>query len=306
MDPEQFSARGQLVRCLTPDRLELHGFLAEPASPTSRKGIVVHIHGQFNNFYRPHFVGPLSRAITDAGFSFLAVNTRALEFSVELRRYQSNGSSQSERPFGGSHEIFSDGVRDLEGWLKFACELSERVILMGHSHGALKATHYLDRGERAQKIAATVLLSPSDDVGTQRKALGKDFDTALAIARSMVGKGEANSLMPDWAYGYPISAAAYVDMFSYNADLAIFRFDEPTEGFRELGHIDVPTFVAFGSHDVATSSVDSHEAIKLIRAALPPSTPFSGTVIADASHTFAGHEEELARVIVDWLQGTFD
>jgi pimeloyl-ACP methyl ester carboxylesterase len=253
----------------------------------------------FENFYLPLFITPLAHSITAIGSFFLTVNTRAHDYIIYCRRQQDTNSFTWERQ-GGSYEIFSNCLLDIEGWLTFSEALSAKVVLMGHSHGALKATYYAIHRNQDSRIIGIILLSPSDDIGLQERHLGSRYYETLTLARTMVNEGKGDELMPNWAYGDAVSATMYVDMFSEKSDLAIFRFDEPSVGFKDLKQVRVPTLAVFGESDKATSSVSSQTAIDLIKASLTPNVPFEGRIVRGGNHHYLGHEREMAEYITDW------
>ena len=170
---------------------------------------------------------------------------------------------------------------------------------MGHSHGALKSAYYASTRGKHSRISGLILLSPSDDVGLQKQKLDDRYNEALTIAKTLVNNGKGTDFMPPWAYS-AVTAAMYVDMFSSDSDLAIFRFNEPSEGFKSLSQINVPTLVIFGENDKATSSVKSQKAIDLIRTSFPEGIPFEGKIVQGANHNYLNHENELCAYITEW------
>lgn len=292
------STLGRVAHTLTPDSLELEGFFAEP-SHESESVIFVQIHGMFENFHLPLFIKPMSERITESGFSFLTVNTRAKDYFVYFRHYKEDGSFIWKQE-GGSYEIFANCIPDIKGWLNFCETLNKKVILMGHSHGALKAAFYGGTHPDDHRILGLVLISPSDDVGGQISKVGDKYDEYLEIAESMINEGKGNEFMPDWTYGQPVTASMYFDMFRSNSDLAIFRFDDPNSGFDLLHNIKQPILTIFGSNDVATSNVTSERALELIDIALSSAPSHTRKVIEDADHHFIGKEKILSNTIVNW------
>jgi len=302
MPKNKLSIRGRLARSLTPDKLELEGFLCEPEKETEPI-VFLHLHGMFENYTLPLFIDSLTNHITQNGQNFLTVNTRAHDYFVYFRQWNAEHAFNWVQA-GGSYEIFSKCLLDIEGWLNFCKNINKRVVLMGHSHGALKTAYYAAHNPDDPRIIGLILLSPSDDVGLQKQAIGNRYDEALQLAERMINDGHENDLMPGWAYGQPASAAMYVDMFSPGSDLAIFRFDEPSEGFTLLQQINVPTLSIFGSDDIATSTATSEKALELIHSSLSSSLMFNRIVIDSANHHYVGQEDALAQIIVNWANQT--
>lgn len=297
------SERGRLIRVLTPDMLELEGFLTE-TSGESEPIIFLHIHGMFENFHLPIFFDFLSKKITQNDYQFLSVNTRAKDYFVYFRQWKEDGTFTWKQE-GGSYEIFSNCIHDITGWVEFCTSLNKKIVLMGHSHGAIKAAYYVSNNPDIQQIIGLVLISPSDDVGIQHNSLGNKFNKALQIANEMIKEKRGSELMPKWVYGNPLTSEMYMDMFGENSELAIFRFDDPSRGFDLLKNIKIPVLSIFGSQDAATSKTSSKQALELIREALTSTSSYDSKVIEGANHHYLGKEELLSREILDWTKRNF-
>lgn len=295
------STKGRLVRAISPDGVELRGFLSEP----DRAGgiLFLHLHGMFNNFYLPLYLTPLFDALAENKFRLLTANTRANDFLMYLRRYSTNAEFEWIRA-GGSYETFSDCLLDIDAWLALCESLSVRVVLMGHSHGALKVAYYAFKRVLPQHVVGQILLSPSDDISMQRQRLGERFDEALALASSIIGRN-GEEMMPDWAYGYPVSAKMYLDMFGETSELGLFRFDDASSMLNAPARFSVPTLVVFGERDKSTSSLSSQAAIERIQRSLAQSVDVTGQVVRGADHYYHGAETELARVVGSWASSRF-
>jgi pimeloyl-ACP methyl ester carboxylesterase len=294
------SPAGKLVRTRTPDGLELEGFLVRPESTVSEDVVYVHIHGMFENYHMPLFIDPIAGALSAAGATFLTVNTRAQDYYLYFRRWTSATTFEWQL-WGGSREIFAHCLLDLEGWMEFCRrELSCRVVLMGHSHGALKASYYAAEQADNDQLAALALLSPSDDIGLQKRHLTTKYDGALALARRKVESGREDELMPGWVYDQPVTAGMYTDMFGSDSQLAMFTFTDPMGANGLAAEIGLPTLVVFASDDVATAGVSSDVALQLSRRALKRVENFTGRVIDGANHQYLGREDVLALTIAEW------
>lgn len=289
---------GEIVRAVTPDDLELTGFLKH-SDVGGEKPAVIHIHGMYENFYLPLFIEPLYKKVSDQGNPFISANTRAHDYLIFCRRWENEQYSWSQE--GGCHEIFSDSIYDIQGWISYAKDnISSNVILSGHSHGSLKSTYYaLNRS--TENIKGLCLISPSDDIGLQKQNLGDRYDEALDKAEEMISDGRGDEFMPQWVYGNPMTANMYYDMFSEDSDLGIFRFDNPNEGFSKLGQLDIPILTIFAEEDKATSTVTSSKAIELIDDNLPDSTKFRGEIIDSTNHNYDGKKDELAEIVSSWI-----
>jgi len=299
VNKQTISPNGRLVRTLTPDRLELEGFLVEPEGPNSDTAVLF-IHGMFENFHLPLFVDPLASAIAGIGATFVSVNTRARDYHYYHRRWDDNGFKWELT--GGSYEIFANCLSDLDGWIEFSAnELgASKVVLAGHSHGALKAAFYAAT-KPDSAVSGVALLGPSDDVGMQRKSLGNRYDEALTLARELVANDKGDEMMPSWAFGDRLSGAMYVDMFNQSSDLGLFSFSEDNPTNPILGNVRVPTLITFGADDLATSVMDSESAAKRCGELLSSVPDFSHEIVEGADHHYVGRETELVETVAEWV-----
>lgn len=295
--------KGELVRSCTPDGLELTGLFSIPGSSCQRA--VLYLHGMFENFYIEHFVDPISDVLARNQVAFLTVNTRGRDYFADFWT-PGRGNDVSWRQIGGCYETFRECVHDIDGWLSFLRERGfSEIVLMGHSHGALKVSYYLING-CDRSVRAAILLSPSDDIGLQKRKLQERFEESLQIAARQVAEGNGRGFMPLWSFDYPISAQTYLEMFGPKSPLGIFTYHEPTQGLPQLGRIRVPILAIMGSEDVAVghetpSREDARRAVKLIERYATGSRKVQGQVIPKANHYYTGHERELATVVRGWL-----
>jgi pimeloyl-ACP methyl ester carboxylesterase len=307
--------KGELCRLITSDGLELQGLFVAPAGGPA-KTTVVHIHGLSGNFYENRFVDHLAEAATGAGANFIATNNRGHEYISDFI-CEGTGGAATSRQIGGAFEIFEDCPKDIQAWVDFArARGAERVVLQGHSHGALKAAYYLSkRAETPAEagadpgadpgIAGLVLLSPSDDFGLQRYRMGRRFDEILGIVKKMVDEGRGADFVPRDYFHYHLSAATYYDTFRPDSALKIFNISmTDTHRFPVLESVKVPVLLLVGS--VEESFVGRpDEFVVDVRRRMKKTKDFTGQVIKDAPHNYLGHEAELAGHLGAWLKGHF-
>jgi alpha-beta hydrolase superfamily lysophospholipase len=218
---------GEFVRVMTEDGLELNGVYVEPSQRPKVKGqeprvCVVHVHGWDGNFYENRFIDYAARVCSRMGIGFVSGNNRGHDYIADILRDRSQkakAKSQKAKPSGGPdyvqvggiYEELTDCVPDIRAWVDFAIGRGAKgVILQGHSHGAIKVTHYLVT-TRDPRVCGLILLSPSDDMGLARKQLGERFSWVLSRAREVTSKGSGRKLLSDRDFSYPVSAATFFD-----------------------------------------------------------------------------------------------
>lgn len=296
------SMKGEFCRAVTPDGLELQGLLVVPKGG-SAKTTLIHVHGLSGNFYENRFVDHIAEAVTGAGVNFITVNNRGHEYISDFICESPEGVTSKQ--IGGAFEIFADCLKDIQAWVDFAkARGAERVVLQGHSHGALKVTHYLSK-TTDPAMAGIVLLSPSDDFGLQRYRMGRRFDEILGIVKKMVDEGRGHDFIPRDYFPYHISAATYYDTFRPDSPLKLFNISmTETHHFHALEQIKIPVLLVVGSVDEAFVG-RAEEFIADVKRRIKKTKDFTAYAVPEAPHNYLGHEGELAGHVAEWLKGHF-
>lgn|GEM_PF-2183988 len=291
------------------DGVELMGLATATLVSGDVETVVVYIPGQYDNGYQFRRGHALLGAASDAGMGCLLANTRGQDSFCRLRRHRGGaiGEDYEWVQLGSSFERVGEAGYDLDAWLSFVADLAPeaRIVLVGHSHGALKIANYLlgEGGARPGSLSGAVLLSPSDDIGCQRELLGDRYEEALDWASQRVESGEDTALMPDWAYEDPISAGTYLEAYGPESPLRTFAFDRPEEATIAAPKAvwPQPTLAVFGSDDIATGPVSSEEAIATMTRWFSGRGRLDAVLVTGAEHEYRGHEDRVARAVVDWV-----
>ena len=198
---------------------------------------------------------------------------------------------------GGMYEKLADSVADIRAWIDFAAGRgAKRVILQGHSHGAIKVVHYLVTTSDP-RVGGLILLSPSDDMGRARKLLGRRFPWVLARARELARAGKGRQLLPEKSFPYPVSAATFFDCHNKDSIAGMFNMSRTDRReFPELASIRVPVLLAVGTVEEAFVGAP-RKYVDDIRTCMVNCPSFTGAVIEGAPHNYLGHERELAGVL---------
>jgi pimeloyl-ACP methyl ester carboxylesterase len=285
--------------------------------PTPEPLCLVHVHGWDGNFYENRFIDHAAEVCVRRGIGFVSGNNRGHDYIADVlrdRRSQKSDirSQKSEVKggtggldyvqLGGMYEKLADCVADIRAWVDFVVARgAERVVLQGHSHGAIKVVHYLAT-TRDPRVCGLILLSPSDDMGWARKQLGERFLWVMARAREMVRMGSGRKLLPEKDFPYPVSAATFFDCYSKGSITGIFNVSRTDrEEFPELASIRVPALLAVGTVEEAFVGAPQ-KYVGDIRACMVNCPSFTGAVIEGAPHNYLGREPQLASVLDDWLK----
>jgi len=325
----------ELCRILTDDGLELNGFYQPGGTRDKGRGTrdstpspqplspspfcVVHVHGWEGNFYENRFIDHAAGACSRSGVAFAAFNNRGHDYiadilpvrriqkaetrkqNSELRRRRQEGLDYVQ--IGGVYEKLTDCVDDIRAWIDFAAGRgATRVILQGHSHGAIKAAYYLT-ATGDPRVCGLVLLSPSDDMGIARKQLGdRQFLKLLARARSLMRAGKGRQLLAGRELQYPVSAATFYDCHNRDSITGMFNLSRTDrEEFPELASIRVPVLMAVGTVNEAFVGA-SGKYLADVREHLVNCPSFTGAVIEGGPHNYLEHEPALAWELENWLR----
>lgn len=265
------------IRTITKDKLHLDGIYSEGSKD---KPAVLFIHGMFNNFQTPNFVKPLGNKLHEKGFAFLATNNRGAEE-------------------GSKYELLEEAHLDITAGVKFLLDKGyEKIILVGHSAGTVKAVRYLFEGEYKNKVVKLVLIVPVDSLGGRIANGRKDIEKFLAIAEEKVVEGKGKDLITSEFDHDTLSYQTFISWYKRDDFGKMFEFCDKNYDFPLLKKINLPTKIIVGTKDkyfYPTNPEHAEEAMKIL---LENTSNLEGKIIQNADHAFNGFEEELVGEIV--------
>jgi pimeloyl-ACP methyl ester carboxylesterase len=276
----------EIVWTRTDDAIIHDGVVMRPTG-SSTGTTVVWMHGYTGNFSEQHQTR-IGRYLAERGHTFVSGNNRGHDFGVRLV-----GEPGGEfRVGGGWWELASESWLDIKAWLDFASTTlsPRRLILAGHSYGAVKVTRF--QGER-QDARVHGLISASGPVRPPSQR--PEFGEALATARRMVAEGEGLNLLPFGTAGRleTFSAQTLVDRAEWMVDTYGMQ-----GGDSPLSNIRCPLLAILGTKEPQIGSPDDLELLKLnARASARADT----ALIEGANHWYTGCEERVAEAIYNWL-----
>lgn len=281
------------LKVATDDNLVLHGLFYEPE--TDSKGAILYIHGMAGNFYESKFLDVMAKVLTDAGWSFLTVNTRGHDFISEILV---DGKKEGYKRIGNSYEMFEECVLDIKAWIDWLAERGvENIILEGHSLGGPKVVHYLAETQDS-RVKRLILMSPADMVGLAEQ---EDYhQKLLSEAKVLVEKGEGKKILSRqlWDY-YPLSANTYLNFFTKDNPIDVFNtFDKDKPS--SLAKISIPILAFFGEKDDSVI-LPIVEVLNIIKSKAINAPIFDTEIIGNAPHSYFGAEEDMVRIILNWI-----
>jgi pimeloyl-ACP methyl ester carboxylesterase len=279
----------ELVRTTTADGLRLDGaFRAAPPGQVRQRPAVIVLHGVGGNFYSQGTFEPLLHKLHAAGYPTLTVNTRGHDsvFGAQLGNIR--------KRLGAAYEIVDDCRQDIAAWIKLlGTRGQDRVILLGHSLGAIKAV-YAQANDNHANVAAVVAVSPPrlSYTAFMNAPERNTFFESMSIARDLAKEGADDELFTaKFPFPLLITAASYIDKYG------------PAERYNilEFTHLlGSPTLFVYGTKELTQGGIafaGLPEAInKLSAKALREVLTVEG-----ADHFYSGVQEKLAETVTGWL-----
>lgn len=281
----------ELVKTTTADGLRLDGALADLRPPTSNvlPSAAILLHGVAGNFYTSSTFEPLIPKLQSLGLAVLSVNTRGHDSVF------GSMAGNVRRRFGAAYEIVDECRLDIAAWLEFlASRGHERIVLIGHSLGAIKAV-YAQAHEKWPQVAAVVAASPPrlSYAAFTNSDESSVFWESYRTAEQMAADGRGEELFTS-KFPFPllITANAYIDKYGPAERYNILRF---------AADVPCPALFTYGSKELATGGI-AFAGLPEALLALPKANHRSAVVIDGADHAYTGTSEMLSAAIAGWLQ----
>lgn len=290
---------GRLVRVVSGQGVEMTGFHA-PASPQAP--LLLCLHG-LSGSLDTSFVFDFLEHPGLAGCHILSVASSA-HGNIALGRA---GEPPAYRLGGSAYECFEDCMADLAAWMDFAAaQTAGPIVLLGHSLGACKITHYAAHADDA-RVRGLVLASAPDLAGAFFARYGTArVEAFLVEARRRVAQGQGRSLMGEdcviGLLGQRVSAQTLLDRFEPGRPADTFDFHRrgSASAFQALGRVAVPVLALYGEQGEIVGPDGVPGALALLRRHAVRA-PFFDEAIVPGNHWYRGVEPDAAAHVADWL-----
>jgi pimeloyl-ACP methyl ester carboxylesterase len=282
----------ELVRTVTRDGLRLDGALAAPRDPRyptpDSPPAAILLHGVAGNFYTSSTFDAVIPALHELGLTTLSVNTRGHDsvFGASLGNIR--------RRFGAAYEIVDECRHDISAWIEFlASRGHERVVLIGHSLGAIKAI-YAQAHDKLPQVAAVIAASPprlsysAFMNAPESSTFFESFAVADQLAKASRGDELFNSKFP---FPLLITANAYIDKYGPAERYNILQF---------AGELTCPALFTYGSKELDQGGI-AFAGLPEALMSLPNARARQVVVVDGADHIYTGVGNQLAAEIAAWL-----
>ncbi len=145
------------IQSITEDRLILHANYFEKANTSTA---VIYLHG-FMDEYEYTLSNKIVQSLINADISVLQPQLRGSGVKTIFKK-----SNEDKVEIGSFYELLEEANLDISMWIELLISKGyKRIVLVGHSIGAIKSVRYLFEGEYKEKISRLILLSPFDKNG---------------------------------------------------------------------------------------------------------------------------------------------
>jgi dienelactone hydrolase len=293
--------KGELVKVITSDGLELKGFFSDQKSDLA----VFQSHGTAGDFYTHEFVEVEGAKLAKEKVSFLTANNRGHDVYADIRRHK-NGKVEWTQ-IGGGFEKFEDCIFDIDAWINFLIKKGvKKIVLQGHSLGPNKNIYYQSI-KNNKYVKGFIHLSPQNDAGLMKLKLGnKKYQKVNLMIEDMI-KNHQNleMLSKELQELCPISTQAYSGYFIENGIGNLFPYHNPSNtNWKIFSAIKELQLLVFGREDpYIKPSID--KAIQVFKSKINKSSQLESNIIIGASHSYLGYEKELVKIIFDWIKENY-
>jgi alpha-beta hydrolase superfamily lysophospholipase len=283
-----------LVQVSTRDGVRLDGMYQprEPGTHTLALDACCMIHGTGGSFYSSTLFDALADRLPALGCGVLRVNTRGHDLMSTAV------TTKGGRRLGAAYELVDDCRHDLSAWVDWLKEYAgPRVLLLGHSLGAVKALYALAH-EPQLDVAAAIAISPPRLSYSWfcSNPQGPQFLETYALAEQHVAQGQPAALLEvKLPLPFVVTAAGYVEKYGPDERYNYLQF---------VGSVRCPVLVTLGGieaeHNMAFRGVA--EALADIGRRRPGLTV---NVIPGADHFYSAARPDLLARIEAWLGVVF-
>ncbi len=284
----------RLLSVHTSDDLYLNGILSEPDHGS--RTIIIHTHGMQGDLFS-HMQLYVSK-YPEYGVAFLSGENRGANI---IRRFD---TSTDGKIIGGAYEIFEECVYDIASWVDEAEELGyANIWISSHSLSPAKIAYYLYT-TKDPRVKGVIFLSPSDNVGLVKDPIGAaDHAICFPEALQLIQQGKPQQLLTHLLWGDKmLSARTYLNLFSDESAANVFHYYDPSRSWEVVESIRVPVIAFSGSEDDGILPViDPQKGLEMLKNHLLKSPHVATHVFENATHSFAGFEEEIINLCVSFI-----
>jgi pimeloyl-ACP methyl ester carboxylesterase len=269
----------ELCTFRTSDNERLHGLLFTPAAASDLA--LLFIHGVAMNFYLPPLV-TFGQELAHCGRHCFVINTRGHDWICRAGNLTEFG--------GSAYEVLENCLHDLDAALDYLRERGyRRIVLVGHSLGAIKSLIYQGTRRRAD-VVGIVSCSAPRQFYSERAARQPGFRELIASAEMKIAEGKGEELLS-------VSVGATPGIFTARTHVNKYGRDDRNDCRPYAERIGCPLLAIVGSEEPGFF----HEYARELAALAGPNGSYQS--IQGANHFYNRHSTVIVELIQDWLNG---
>lgn len=267
------------LRSAAPDGLLSRAF--------GREADFVLVHGTGSNFHHPGVLGTFAAQASASTGDVWRINTRGHDGVVSIP------GRRGSRRGGATYEVISECIEDLEAWTQRIASRGKRVVLVGHSMGAVKSIYYAAKRNPAA-VAAVVAINPPRFAHTlwMQHPKAEAFRASWNEARHLVATGRGNSFL---CVTQPVPFVATASGF-----LAKYGPSDDYDIVRLLPRVECPVLVLVGTRSAADSPAFDG-LVETLRGLSSWPSAHSVESVEGASTGYSGMEHVPFERVASWL-----
>jgi len=282
----------EFVRCTTADGHRLDGVLYRvPNQPQAGATTVIMHHGVGGSFYTPGFFEDAVAPLLARGFSVLRANNRGHDI---VSRASVGGY------VGAAYEAMDDCHADWDAWCNLAAEQgAEKIVLWGHSLGAVKNILYAARSPHAAVMALVASSPPrfSYSQFSSNEEEWPEFETSLTEATKAIDRAPDTLMSVKKPTPLLIAAERFVEKYgpseTYDYVVSVPAITLPlliTIGSKEGVEVrpGLSRLAFWGAHEYLPALANAH-------------THVSFATVAGGDHAYTGVTGPLAETVLEFL-----
>ncbi len=273
----------ELIWTTSEDGGGLDGLLVQPEYPNG-KPYLVWMHGLAGYFSEREKVLIL-RHLAERGYTSVIGNNRGHDIGASLAMPDRNCKLR-----GAFWDRIEESPHDVHGWISWCGEHgSPRVVLLGHSLGAVKVAYYQAQRNDPRVLALATASPPMRPI--------QEIASTVAVAEEMVIAGRGQDLLP-WGSipldGGTLSAQTVVSMANCVPGVFASAGGKPPS----IARVSCPLFVMFATNEERIGGAPELEVIRTNATSAASVTAF---LLEGAGHNYIGFEQQVATALAQWM-----
>lgn len=277
------------IQVVTGDGLRLNGL---ESLGDKDKTAFIFIHGFGTDFYTHDFYHKISSKLSSQGNLVILAQNRGTGLHTEFIK-----TDRSNLNIGSFYEKISEAHLDISAFVEYLLASGfQKIGLIGHSLGTIKAVRYLFEGEHKDKISKLILLAPFDKNAylVRKNPNGLKDLVEKANNKIMQGNGKETIPVPDWD-DYPVSYESFASWYEQTDLSNMWDFYRHDYDFPILNQIKIPIKVILGEKDefimFPEFGVSAQSALDTIKRHV---ATCETKLIEGSDHMYSGFEELVA------------